>query len=102
MQVLFEALTDPAMSTPALATVFFIKVCFVSPAIGALIGLVCVAALTVLNRRVEREDHTLQLILTICTGYLSFFVAQYMLNVSGVISCCSAIPTSKNRVGNCC
>ena len=88
--VLFGALTYPRVSNGASITLYVVKVCVYSPLVGIGTGLACVIALTYLNRRVEREDSTLQLILTLSCGYLSFFFAQYLLSVSGIIACCSA------------
>ena len=89
--VLFGALTYPRQQiNGASITLYVIKVCIYSPLIGIGTGIACVIALTYLNRRVETEDSTLQMILTLSCAYLSFFFAQYLLLVSGVIACCSA------------
>ena len=88
--VLFGALTDHHLSNASSMTLYFIKVCIYSPLIGIGTGIACVIALTYLNRRVETEDSTLQMILTLSCAYLSFFFAQYLLSVSGIIACCSA------------
>ena len=88
--VLFSALTDPQLSDGTSITLYVVKVCFYSPLVGIACGIACIIGLTYLNRRVETEDSTLQLILTLSCGYLSFFFAQYLLAVSGSIACVAA------------
>ena len=44
------------------------------------------------DRRVSHEDKTIQVAVTVGCAYISFFLAQYVLDVSGVISCvCSGV-----------
>lgn len=68
-------------------TVEFIKTIFISPAIGFLIGILGVLCLRALDRRISKDDAIVQLVISICAAYVSFFLAQYTLEVSGVISC---------------
>jgi len=63
--ILFEALTDPHLNDGSSITKYVVKVCVYSPLVGIGTGLACVIALTYLNRRVETEDSTLQLILSL-------------------------------------
>jgi NhaP-type Na+/H+ and K+/H+ antiporter len=42
------------------------------------------------SNRIKEEDTTVQISITLCCAYLSFFVAEYEIGVSGVLSCCSA------------
>lgn len=49
-----------------------------------------ISCLRLTDRRVSEEDTTIQVAVTICTAYISFFVGQYIVGVSGVICCCFA------------
>ena len=88
--VLFDALMSKDYDTPSAITIYFVRVMFISPIVGALLGLLCVLALRLLNRRVSHDDCTMQMALTLCCAYISFFLGQYILKVSGVISCVTA------------
>jgi NhaP-type Na+/H+ or K+/H+ antiporter len=88
--VLFDAVTTPDYSTPLEIVIYFIKVIFISPLLGFALGLGAIFILRVANRRVSHEDKTIQIAVTIGCAYSSFFIGQYVLNVSGVISTCSA------------
>lgn len=67
--------------------IYSTKVLFVSPLIGLATGIGTTLFLRLLNRSMTSIDTMLQIFCTICTAYLSFFVAQSILNVSGVVSC---------------
>lgn len=41
----------------------------------------------------KEEDTTVQMAVTVCCAYLSFFLAEYVLEVSGVLCCCAAALT---------
>jgi len=45
------------------------------------------------NHRVKEEDTIVQMAITICCAYLSFFTAEYVVGVSGVLCCCAAALT---------
>lgn len=47
----------------------------------------------------KEEDTTVQMAVTICCAYLSFFVAEYVVGVSGVLCCCSAALTLARFAG---
>jgi NhaP-type Na+/H+ or K+/H+ antiporter len=81
---------DPGSDIPASFTTFFIKVLLVSPLLGLAVGLLTVACLKYFDRRLLSDDPTMQIGATICCAYLSFFVAQYSCEVSGVLSCFTA------------
>jgi NhaP-type Na+/H+ or K+/H+ antiporter len=81
----FEAALDPGN-----VIAYFLKVIFVSPIFGMLMGGVTVGGISIANRRLEKEDKTIQMSLTIVCAYLSFFVGEEVLGVSGVICCCAA------------
>lgn len=88
--VLFDAVTTPDYSTPKEIAIYFIKVIFISPLLGIALGLGAIFILRVANRRVSHQDKTIQIAITIGCAYSSFFIGQYVLNVSGVISTCAA------------
>jgi len=70
--------------------VYFLEVVFISPLIGAAFGFGSVFCIGLLNHRMRKEDTIMQISVTMCCAYLSFFVAEYSLEVSGVLSCCTA------------
>lgn len=88
--VIFEAIVSKHYSTQFSVVTFFIKVIFISPAIGVLFGLMTVFALRKAKHRLSPEDNTIQIAITIACAYISFFVSQWVLKVSGIISCCTA------------
>jgi hypothetical protein len=46
----------------------------------------CAAILRVSNRRVSLDDNIIQMTITVATAHISFVLAEYVVNVSGVIS----------------
>ena len=61
-----------------------------SPLIGVSIGLIFVFLIGKANRQLIANDVTVQISLSLCCAYISFFVAQISLGISGIISCCGA------------
>jgi NhaP-type Na+/H+ or K+/H+ antiporter len=66
---------------------YFLKVIFISPLLGLAFGVGSLVFLSLANRRMHEEDTTVQMAVTICCAYLSFFVGEEILGVSGVITC---------------
>ena len=81
---------DQQVLEPGNVIVYLIKVITLSPLLGFLMGFVSVLGISVANRRLKEEDKTIQMSITITCAYLSFFFAEYILDVSGVIACCTA------------
>ena len=75
---------------PADVVVYAIRIIFISPLIGFAMGLGTIVSFSLANDRMRHEDVTVQVSMTICCAYLSFFIAEELLNVSGIIACCSA------------
>jgi sodium/hydrogen exchanger 10/11 len=72
------------------AAVYLVKVLFISPVVGCLIGLGGVIATSATSRH-YKEDHVIvQIAVPICCAYLSFYVGEEMLQISGIITCCAA------------
>jgi hypothetical protein len=61
-----------------------------STAFGVLCGLVCVRWLRSAHRPLKEIDVTMQIGMTMCCAYLTFFIAQYIFDISGVLACCAA------------
>ena len=61
-----------------------------SCALGVLFGLLTVQGLRALYRPLAQDDPILQIALTLCCGYLSFYFAQELCDISGILCCCSA------------
>lgn len=75
---------------PGEVTIYFVRVIIISPLIGLATGLVSIVIIGLANMRSKEEDTTIQLAITFCCAYFSFFIAQRVVGVSGVISCCAA------------
>ena len=70
--------------------IYFLQVVLISPLIGLAFGIGSVCCIGLLNRRMQKEDTIMQISVSLCCAYLSFFVAEFNLGVSGVLSCCTA------------
>ena len=81
---------DAVAITPVSVIIYFLKVVFISPLLGIAFGIGALVSMSYFQRRMEGEDKTMQIAITLCCAYLSFFTAQYNLSVSGVICCCTA------------
>eukprot|EP01039_Chlorochromonas_danica_P001449 gene1449-1574_t len=89
--LLYTLIKNPSESFTAVdVVVYFVKVIFVSPLLGMAMAAVALFFLIIANRRLKEEDSVIQLAITICCAYLTFFIAEYEVGVSGVISCCAA------------
>jgi NhaP-type Na+/H+ or K+/H+ antiporter len=69
---------------------FFIKMALGSPLFGALVGLVSVYVMSFLNKPLSNDDVTVQIAITICCAYMTFFMAEYECRMSGLLACCGA------------
>lgn len=69
---------------------FFIQAVVGSPLTGFLGGLLCILWMKNAHRAMKEVDITIQIIVTVCTAYLVFFVAQFTFEISGVLACCGA------------
>ncbi len=88
--VVFEAIASTHYSTDFSVVMFFVKVLLISPFIGIAMGLISLEILKLARRRLSLEHNTVQIAVTISCAYMSFFVAQYILKVSGIISVCAS------------
>jgi NhaP-type Na+/H+ or K+/H+ antiporter len=79
-----------APMSPTEAVVYLVKVIIISPIVGGLIGLAGVIA-TSLTTRLYKEEHVvIHIAIPFCCAYLSFYVGQQILLISGIIACCTA------------
>ena len=69
---------------------FIMRIVFVSPIVGCLFGLVSVWWMKQLKRQYNEHDVLIQVIITITCAYASFYTANYVMKISGVLSCCAA------------
>eukprot|EP00602_Paraphysomonas_sp_CaronLab_P007782 CAMPEP_0185028336 /NCGR_PEP_ID=MMETSP1103-20130426/13971_1 /TAXON_ID=36769 /ORGANISM="Paraphysomonas bandaiensis, Strain Caron Lab Isolate" /LENGTH=781 /DNA_ID=CAMNT_0027562721 /DNA_START=210 /DNA_END=2555 /DNA_ORIENTATION=- len=69
---------------------FFLAEVLGAPLLGIAFGLLSVYWLSLANNPLNSEDMTIQIGITVCCAYLTFFVAQYECEVSGVLACVSA------------
>jgi NhaP-type Na+/H+ or K+/H+ antiporter len=88
--VIFEAIVSKHYNTDFSVVMYFVKVLLISPVLGVVLGLLTTYALRKAKRRLSPEDNTVQVALTMACAYLSFFLAQWVLGVSGIICCCAA------------
>ena len=89
-EICSKQIEDENMNRISFIVLYFVKVLICSPLIGAAFGYGAVLLLKVIDRRIFSDDVVSQIIITVSTAYLSFYIAQYNAGVSGVISCCSA------------
>ncbi|RYG67573.1 sodium:proton antiporter, partial [archaeon] len=61
-----------------------------STALGIVIGLVMIWWLRTAYRPLEESDVLVQIAITLCCAYLTFFLAQNTFEISGVLACCGA------------
>ena len=69
---------------------FFVAACFGSVIVGGIIGLITVRWLRTANRPLSDMDVLVQTAITICSAYVTFYIAQETLLISGVLACCGA------------
>jgi len=69
---------------------FFVEAALGSVLLGMGFGLLTVRWLRSCKRRLRETDVTAQVAITFICSYLVFFVAQYVLQISGVLACCGA------------
>ena len=70
--------------------IYFIKVLIISPLLGAALGLGTIAIMRLATNRMKSDDTIIQVSLSLCCAYMSFFIAENLVHVSGVICCCTA------------
>jgi NhaP-type Na+/H+ or K+/H+ antiporter len=87
--VLFEILTIKH-TTVNEYVIYFIRVIFISPLIGIALGLGNIALLHMFQQKISVTDIYIQIVSTVICAYLTFFIAHYILGVSGIIACCAA------------
>jgi NhaP-type Na+/H+ or K+/H+ antiporter len=69
---------------------FFCRLALGGPALGGVFGLATVYIMSKSARKTEEADTIVQIAITICCAYLSFFVCEDTAHVSGVLGCVSA------------
>ena len=87
--IFYESLNG-RVYTPASISYFFACAAFGSVFLGLFCGFLIIRWLRTANRPLKEIDTTIQIAITITCAYLIFFVAQYVLKISGVLACCGA------------
>ena len=64
----------------------FFRLTFGGGLIGLCFGLVTVAILKLLDRRLSAEENVVQVVLTLTVAYMNYFVAEVLAQCSGIIS----------------
>jgi len=65
--------------------IYFLKTLLVSPLIGFLLSILAYFAMRSLNRVLNEQDAILQIVLSICLAYFSYYTA-YVFSLSGILS----------------
>ena len=68
-------------------TIYTIKVIFISPLIGLAVGAISVALIFLMLDKHNEEYTILRIIIPISATFVSFIIANYVVGVSGIISC---------------
>ena len=71
-------------------TSYCFQIIFLSPLLGIGMGLITVVCLKFANKRVLESDTVVQIAVTICCAYLSFYVGEGVFYLSGVLCCVSS------------
>lgn len=69
---------------------YFLKMALGAPLFGACVGAVSVFALSRANKPLSNDDVTVQIAITVCCAYMTFFMAEYECKMSGLLACCGA------------
>jgi NhaP-type Na+/H+ or K+/H+ antiporter len=69
---------------------YLIKMVVCSPLLGIAFGLCGVYCLGRADNPLGGQDTTIQIGITVSTAYMSFYVAQYECEISGILACCAA------------
>jgi len=64
----------------------FLRLCFGGVAIGLAFGMGTVFILYLLRRRLSSEENVMQVVTTICSAYLTYFVADTLSQCSGIVA----------------
>lgn len=86
----FNNLLNGKTYTGGSIILFFLEACLGSCVVGVIIGLITVRWLRTANRPLSDMDVLVQTAITICSAYVTFYVTQKTLLVSGVLGCCGA------------
>ena len=87
--IFYESLNGRVYTASSI-TAFFAAAAFGSVFLGLACGVMIIRWLRTANRPLKEIDTTIQIAITITSAYLIFFVAQYVLKISGVLACCGA------------
>eukprot|EP01035_Chromulina_nebulosa_P017394 gene17394-22943_t len=69
---------------------FFLAATLGSSLLGIALGFGVIRWLRSAHRPLKDIDKSIQISITLCSAYLIFFLAQYTLQISGVLACCGA------------
>ena len=85
----FNMLSGEVYTFPKVVA-FFASAAVGSCALGIIVGFATLLWLRSASRALSEADEFIQISITICCAYIVFFLAQYFLEVSGVLACCGA------------
>eukprot|EP00927_Polykrikos_kofoidii_P077505 TRINITY_DN74443_c0_g1_i1.p1 TRINITY_DN74443_c0_g1~~TRINITY_DN74443_c0_g1_i1.p1 ORF type:complete len:1155 (+),score=194.57 TRINITY_DN74443_c0_g1_i1:115-3579(+) len=84
---IFFQMAKGATYTPVDVVVFFLRLAAGGVILGKIFGLVSVFGISQASDKLQHSDHLVQLALTLTCAYLSFFVGEHVLGMSGVLAC---------------
>lgn len=85
-----KALQKGSMDNAGEIIAFFCRLALGGPALGAVFGFVTVYIMSKSARKTEEADTIVQIAVTLCCAYLSFFVCEDTAHVSGVLGTVTA------------
>jgi sodium/hydrogen exchanger 10/11 len=66
---------------------YFCRMALGGPALGVFFAIIACVGIHASSKRMSHDNATIQIFITFTTAYMSFFVAEYWLTVSGVLAC---------------
>lgn len=87
---IFYNSVNGTLYTPSSIALYVSKTVLGSLGLGVGVGLLALRWLRSANRPLVESDTLVQIAVTVCTAYLTFFLAQNTLALSGILACVSA------------
>jgi NhaP-type Na+/H+ or K+/H+ antiporter len=85
-----KALQKGSLDNAGQIVTFFCRLALGGPALGAVFGFTTVYIMSKSARKTEEADTIVQIAITLCCAYLSFFICEDTAHVSGVLGCVTA------------
>lgn len=76
--------------SPGEIILFFLEEVLCAPLLGITFGLVALYWFSKAKSPIKSVDVIIQIVITVCCAYLSYYTAQALCEISGVLACCAA------------